>query len=257
MRIIKQRSSESVTESLHHGHGGTSSNYEFLSSDILAPLRSYIIPTSLVDVDAAIIQQLDEQRRKANLRQPYNALSAEPYAMLLEDLEPTCIASFKPKWLSQSPTAPTGWTRCRTCALHFARLSHKPATTLDLFSWFCPLDLISTDRQRVRRAAEAMVNGPAIANLLSKVLYRHPLLLALYTLQISTEIDLATRMTIRDCTVYVCRQPTDNSIRLYVGDLDVKNASLRASYWNDTESMLTNDGWYKYVDKIMLPCRLP
>lgn len=60
-------------------------------------------------------------------------------ALLVEDMTLACNTSlhpsttttiqFKPKWLVQSPNAPAGARRCRTCALSAASLSASPSTS--------------------------------------------------------------------------------------------------------------------------------
>ncbi|KAI5779795.1 inositol-pentakisphosphate 2-kinase [Geopyxis carbonaria] len=59
------------------------------------------------------------------------------------------LLEFKPKWLLQSPSAPQGWTRCRTCAL---RARKHPGA-----AGFCPLDLASGDAARIGRAVAQLL----------------------------------------------------------------------------------------------------
>ncbi|KAI9828267.1 MAG: Inositol-pentakisphosphate 2-kinase [Phylliscum demangeonii] len=127
---------------------------------------------------------------------------------------------FKPKWLVQSPSAPPGARRCRTCALRAQRMAKEgagqmktsasasaPAPPSSAF-FFCPLDLMSDDQPRVRVAVDAIlaanqarllspttaVTGAAPTSLRSAVvahlaeplttyLHHHPLLQRLRQLQ--------------------------------------------------------------------------
>ena len=239
MRISKQQSLKAKSHHLN-GHSGAFESLQFQSSEILEPLRPFIIPTQLVDITSETITQLDLQRRSTLLERPYIPLfTNKTHALILQDLSPTCIASFKPKWLTQSPSAPPNWTRCRTCALCLARQSTGRQTANK--DSFCPFDLISSDIQKVRRAAHYIL--PDKADFLTNILYKHPLLLALHRLQSRPDLDIATLMTLRDCTVYVCID--EGSPRLYVGDLDIKDEQFKASYWHNLESMLIDQGWYE------------
>ncbi|OBT76739.1 hypothetical protein VF21_03888 [Pseudogymnoascus sp. 05NY08] len=85
-------------------------------------------------------------------------LADDPHALLITDMSPPTSATliqFKPKWLAPSPSAPPGSKRCRTCALHAKRGIQKPS--------FCPLDLISSSPDDVRRAAALLLGLPASA----------------------------------------------------------------------------------------------
>ncbi|KAF3901378.1 hypothetical protein ABW21_db0209592 [Orbilia brochopaga] len=73
---------------------------------------------------------------------------------------------FKPKYLVQSPDAPPDWKLCRTCALRSMRsrpLSNRSTASansnLEAESpVYCPLDLVSPNPARVRRAVEAIIH---------------------------------------------------------------------------------------------------
>ena len=58
-------------------------------------------------------------------------------SMLYDDQHASC--DFKPKWLIQSPSAPEGSKRCRTCAM---QAKHKKVND---FHAFCPLALTNND----------------------------------------------------------------------------------------------------------------
>jgi inositol-pentakisphosphate 2-kinase len=73
--------------------------------------------------------------------------SPEDYGILIQDLSPRTprehLIEFKPKWLTQSRSAPANAKRCRTCALREMRRAHgTPPGRGD--SNFCPLDLLSS-----------------------------------------------------------------------------------------------------------------
>lgn len=84
------------------------------------------------------------------------------------------MIEFKPKWLTQSPNAPSNWVLCRTCAVRTMQSAKKQQQgflavptahnnnddddleeeSLD----FCPLDLASGDPARIERAVFAIAN---------------------------------------------------------------------------------------------------
>ncbi|EFW99325.1 hypothetical protein CMQ_5746 [Grosmannia clavigera kw1407] len=70
-------------------------------------------------------------------------------ALLVEDMTAATAATatiqFKPKWLAQSPTAPSGARRCRTCALSAALASKGPGKT-SRTPKPCPLVLVAEEQ---------------------------------------------------------------------------------------------------------------
>lgn len=158
---------------------------------------------------------------------------------------PSCRTfEFKPKWLTQSPTAPEGATVCRTCALRRMRDRERRAQTR-----FCPLDLASADLEAVRRAVRALAEEAgwtltaAELFVLAEHLHGHPLLLRLQSLQLNLETqDMAMAMTLRDCSFYILLDD-ERGFDLRIGDLDRK-ASSKAEHWMETESALIKGGFY-------------
>ena len=79
----------------------------------------------------------------------------------------------KPKWMIQSPNAPTGSRRCRTCALRAMRrasgesASNAIGTTSeqgqaqsgDIYGSFCPLDLASGSEPRIKEVVKAVLRA--------------------------------------------------------------------------------------------------
>jgi len=130
----------------------------------------------------------------------------ETHGTLLEDLSADSsilLLDFKPKWLSQSPTAPKTANTCRTCALR--RLRRKQPKS---HPRFCPLDLSSSAPPRVLRAvtaflAEKGIHNPTLAEQITQHLLNSKLIPTLLAAQTSPTSSLATKMTLRDCTLFV------------------------------------------------------
>ncbi len=158
----------------------------------------------------------------------------EEYGTLVTDMSAenygyyACV-EFKPKWLAQSPSAPSGSRMCRTCALRAMRSAGeeypKPS--------FCPLSLMSEDKAKVAAALDVVTKIAKYGDTLTEaaqaslidLLYKSPLLRLLRKLQsekdplgvLRTDLqnqDFLTAMTLRDCTLFlkVCTLSTESSI---------------------------------------------
>lgn len=82
---------------------------------------------------------------------PRPSLSASPSACPA----PVVTIQFKPKWLAQSPTAPPGARRCRTCALSASLASQGPAQS-GRRAKPCPLVLVAD--QAVTKGSQSAQN---------------------------------------------------------------------------------------------------
>lgn len=142
----------------------------------------------------------------------------EPFGLLITDMTTTddpnaTLAELKPKWLSQSPSAPASARRCRTCALremknHEARrLGQKEQRS------FCPLDLVSDRLDSVLRATN-FIKGCNDRHRLARILHHNPTLQKLQSHQKSRrEVgllgpqaqsqEMSLDMTLRDCTMFI------------------------------------------------------
>jgi len=162
-------------------------------------------------------------------------ISDEPHGCLITDMSSspndTTLKSieFKPKWLIQSPSAPAGARRCRTCALR--AMKHANTEKENSKTAFCPLNLVSIDRTKVSIFVDyilglspyrnRLVDDESIVReheILLEYLYKNPLLDKLRTLQLELDTEGVFRadlmgerflaaMTLRDCTLFlkVCR----------------------------------------------------
>lgn len=204
--------------------------YEVMAHDFNAHVRPLFKPEELVDqtlirLPDGLIQRCNEHLRAAERtgmrpkkRHGGYLCTKEPFGLLISDMTvfdgpAATLAEFKPKWLVQSPSAPAGAHRCRTCALremkdHQARrLGQKEQRS------FCPLDLVSERFENVLRAT-AFIQGCDDRVRLARILFRNPTLLKLQSLQKSHgnvglrgpslhSREVSLDMTIRDCTLFI------------------------------------------------------
>ncbi|KAI4113410.1 MAG: hypothetical protein LQ345_005603 [Seirophora villosa] len=208
-----------------------------------------------------------EKRRGAYLAE--NELYATAITnMLWDDEHVSC--EFKPKWLTQSPSAPSGAKRCRTCALRAMRQNkdHIAPHSED----YCPLALVADDQEILSSALNPILSGCKGAPLdlgesvrkLRPFLRDHGMIKMLRDLQIQKDphgifktdpssLDFMTAMTLRDCTMFL-KIPTSDSAKVQIearlGDLDLKTPNgNKAEYWKQTEQQLINEGWYTATEK--------
>lgn len=184
-----------------------------------------LIDQTLIRLPEGLIQHCNEQLHIAELHglRPkkrhggYLCLN-EPFGLLITDMTTTddpgaTLAELKPKWLTQSPSAPATARRCRTCALremknHEAlKLGHKEQRS------FCPLDLVSERFENVLRAT-TFIKGCNDRARLARILFRNPILRNLQSLQKSWQgvgllglpeqsRETSLDMTLRDCTMFI------------------------------------------------------
>lgn len=156
------------------------------------------------------------------------------------------VLEFKPKWLLQSPDAPTNALQCRQCARDMARAKRR--------TW-CPLELHSPTKSLMRRmgardpdAALAYLKSVPLIDSLAKAQSTAP---SIYTRDVTK---LCDSMTLRDCTVLIeflneqktaCTVPYPPRgcyMRGVIVDLDRKSISQHKK-WMQQEDALQE--WYK------------
>ncbi|KAF3312129.1 Inositol-pentakisphosphate 2-kinase [Orbilia oligospora] len=115
-------------------------------------------------------QSCQEKKRDEDFENEFTASSMDARALTKAGWRDLLTVEFKPKYLVQSPDAPKDWKLCRTCAFRSMRsrsmsgISTTSATSEGeegrhfIPPDYCPLDLVSTDPDRVTRAVEAIVN---------------------------------------------------------------------------------------------------
>lgn len=214
-------------------------------------------------------------------------LADDNHGLLVEDMTPLRasdveLIEFKPKWLTQSRSAPEYSKRCRGCAqrarTNAARI--REGSNLPLVRRFCPLDLVSKDDTARYRAVCAIlaINDPVSTSdfkrihLMSQWACTSPLLSRLASLQANldphgvfdadpTDTNFLTAMTLRDCSLYLQLPLHDLSAPIIakIGDLDLKRPE-KAEYWKDVERPLLEEGWYMGTesegDRQPLDCNL-
>ncbi|KAL4804451.1 inositol-pentakisphosphate 2-kinase [Aspergillus unguis] len=237
-----------------------------------------LVDQELVYLPSGLIQQCNDQLRTADIsgkrskqRRGIYLSAVEPFGLLVTDMTSfgnpgTELAELKPKWLLQSPSAPNGARRCRTCALRDMKNHNaRRMGTMEARS-FCPLDLVSDKFENVLRATK-FVKGYKDHARLARVLHRNPTLLKLQAHQRATRDvglygpsprsrDPSLAMTIRDCTMYIKMPLNDKGrVEIRLGDLDLKTAGGgKAQYWVDLEHRLINEGWYAGSKSNAGPC---
>lgn len=208
-------------------------------------------------------------------------LAPETHGLLVKDMSSPPgyqLVEFKPKWLTQSPTAPPDATRCRTCALRARRKAfHHKTPESQVKSGYCPLDLVSSNQEDVQRAARSILypkhnyldssdthDIQAISRVtkFTNFLRTTPILPLLkkhqddldrpkcgagplFTCSLG-ETDLQNLLlayTLRDCSVFVLIPEGEGDIIANIGDLDLKS-KLKLDKWMKMERELYEEGWY-------------
>lgn len=201
---------------------------------LFRPTRSllHVLNSQLKAMERHAIKQRPKKRHGTYLAEE------EEYGLLITDMSPSSTPAsvtyrcfeFKPKWLAQSPSAPMGAVRCRTCALRHLRRyqrSHGASGTEEARPEYCPLGLISSETAIVERTVERLSELDPVTKILSpedelvgrrliEYVCGNPLLGRLRELQRdwdpagvlnstspSSLQALSVAMTLRDCTLFL------------------------------------------------------
>ncbi|KAI9375209.1 inositol-pentakisphosphate 2-kinase [Aspergillus egyptiacus] len=258
-------------------------SYQEIARNFDKTIRPLFKPEELVDQELiylpeGLVQRCNEQLRAAELagkrpsqRRGVFLSITEPFGLLVTDMTAygnpgSDLAELKPKWLFQSPSAPSSARKCRTCALRDAKNNDARRAGAKESRSFCPLDLVSDKFEHVLRATK-FVKGYKDHGRLARVLYRNSTLLKLLAHQKSMNDvglygpsphsrDKSLAMTLRDCTMYI-KMPRNETgrVEIRLGDLDLKTAcGGKAQYWLDIEHRLLNEGWYMGAKSTSHPC---
>ncbi|KAI9660865.1 MAG: Inositol-pentakisphosphate 2-kinase [Trizodia sp. TS-e1964] len=226
------------------------------------------LPEGLVPaLNRSLRRSEDEGKRPARRHGTYLD-TGEKYGFLVTDMTPNhslgeILVEFKPKWLCQSPNAPSDARRCRTCALRAQKNAARRQAGAEEEAGFCPLDLVASeqaDLERVTSFLTAKVPQQEAKRVQERVmawLQQTPLLLKIRQLQQELDpigildVDAAsseflTAMTLRDCTIFLkIPLAAHQLVDARIGDLDMKIADGgKAEYWRAMEKDLIEGGWY-------------
>ncbi|POR34102.1 Inositol-pentakisphosphate 2-kinase [Tolypocladium paradoxum] len=178
------------------------------------------------------------------------------------DPEECVLIEFKPKWLSQSPSAPKAAIRCRQCAMELRNLVKDPSRDRNLPERKpCPLALVNEDApwqanspfrlapqlagiggdEHYREALRSIANHHAIHELKAQQ-NLHDKLGPLYAEPSDHYFIIA--MTLRDCTCFAQIHRRKQSIKIRMGDFDWKDPVVKFDRWRGAEEELINGGFY-------------
>ena len=197
-------------------------------------LGSQLVSQTLFKISREFVRNLNAELRcmendgrRGQMRHGVYVDENEAYGTLVSNMssdESSMSIEFKPKWLVQSPSAPQGSKRCRTCALRAMKQARIQGTRRgdDGKDGFCPLSLASRDRSKVQGVVEHFLGSSQYSDIdrmflgdqLLKWFPESPLLQRLKQLQRDLDpqgvlkADLQsqnflTAMTIRDCTLFL------------------------------------------------------
>lgn len=229
--------------------------------------------SGIVDELNRLLQALDHTR-KPKFRGSF--VGQSDWGLLIEDMRPDpkaptprILVEFKPKWLSQSRSAPARAVRCRQCALELQRMLTRPVAGAGPFNPErkpCPLALV--DEEAPPAVSSPFRIAPQLATAPERELLRtslehilhDPFLEDLCAQQEGLDVTgplgaspndekFGIAMTIRDCTCFAlipkddaAHGPGDLKIRL--GDLDWKDPQTKIQHWQGTEQSLIDGGFY-------------
>jgi inositol-pentakisphosphate 2-kinase len=219
-------SSQSNLQAYHDLHNVF---FPLFPSSLLVEQDLVELPAGLLHAENAVVRKRETSGLRSKKRVGLYLEESEPYGFLVTDMtadfmKGEVLVEFKPKWVLPSPSAPSGWKRCRTCALRAQRNTKKAAKGETLETGFCPLDLASGDRDRVTKAVRHLV--PKVEKLppgqmqgllekrISEFLLETPMLSILKERQGAldklgvlktdpNDLGFLRATTLRDCTVYI------------------------------------------------------
>jgi inositol-pentakisphosphate 2-kinase len=232
--------------------------------------------SQIAQAEYAMLVEDMRQRRLHSLVSPFHFPASNVSRVVYEPDHPEdLVLEFKPKWLAQSPNAPKGATRCRTCA-HKAYKRHTKLAANNGTSTktghnttiLCPLGLLasgSSPSSLVNVISHFSSPNPPLTPRaptpqqqarFAHWLQTNTLLPRVRAAQLANDragplaadahdprFQLA--MTLRDCTCFVrIRADPSAPVQAKLGDLDKKNWAAKLGYWQATERQLIDGGYY-------------
>ena len=196
------------------------------------------------------------------------------WGILLPNMSPTpgqsITLEIKPKWLAQSPNAPSGALRCRTCAMQVSVPKNRD-------SYICPPQVLHGDSKTLRPWANATVKrhfgsqtpsqtvvSAMVEGIVAYLTVGDGVELLRHLLQLQSTLDpqgilcrpqhgselfdhnLRLAMTLRDCSLFIkisYNASGMTGIESKLGDLDFKSAEKIVD-WMDKEKQLLKEGAY-------------
>ncbi|KAK8056531.1 hypothetical protein PG993_001758 [Apiospora rasikravindrae] len=244
----------------------------------------HLVPQLLVRVTEAQAAAMNRARAASGKAKDDSTIEGPGFAMLIQDMTPAAARQqlgmeFKPKWLAQSPIAPAGAKRCRTCAREAYRNSQKLAKQQQqnqqqgqegqgeeepglkaAAAPVCPLGLLHDDPDVVLRAIARFAPSswtPADHERLRRALAASGLLAKLRDVQTAgdpgntmfenpEDPGFGLAMTLRDCTCFVRMPKDDNNeeVEIKLADVDEKNWVSKKVYWQKSHNNLVDSGFY-------------
>ncbi|PNY27922.1 Inositol-pentakisphosphate 2-kinase [Tolypocladium capitatum] len=245
---------------------------DFYQAAIRPLLGIHAVQQELVNLHkSGVVDELNkflrdvDQSRKAKFRGTF--IGQTDWGFLVEDMRPQdpdeCVLiEFKPKWLSQSPSAPEAAVRCRQCAMELRNLVKDPSRDRKLPERKpCPLALVNEDApwqanspfrlapqlagigsdEHYREALRSIANHHAIRELKAQQ-DLHDKLGPLYAERSDPCFIIA--MTLRDCTCFAQIHRRKQSIKIRMGDFDWKDPVVKFDRWRGAEEELIDGGFY-------------
>ncbi|KAF2673919.1 hypothetical protein BT63DRAFT_451974 [Microthyrium microscopicum] len=116
--------------------------------------QSFMVVHTLIQIQPEVLQlcnallmTLEATNKRISKRRGWYLSAEETHGILVTDMRPQkegdITIEFKPKWLEQSPMAPDGARRCRTCAWHVKN-------GVKASKRYCPLAIASLNRPQKR-----------------------------------------------------------------------------------------------------------
>ncbi|MCJ1405900.1 Inositol-pentakisphosphate 2-kinase [Xylographa trunciseda] len=266
-QLLRLRKALSTATSIlaAHAHHAALIEPHFAAANLVAQ-TPVALPPGLVSRCNAALRAMEAAGERAARRSGVWLDERVDVGLLVEDMTAEgwtgagsvwCL-EVKPKWLAQSPGAPRGARRCRTCAMGAMRRGQGGG---EARAW-CPLGLVARERELVEGSVTGAFTdcGEGVRGRVVDFLMRDGMLKKLRDLQVrfdpkgSVDGDVEgeefrVAMTLRDCTLFL-RVPSGEGgdVEAKLGDMDLKSGA-KAGYWRELEERLVREDWYAVEER--------